>query len=80
KETDCQTDAQGDNINGTQIALCDNDNNPCVTFSYDATKNSVSVTLADEGTSTVCDGVIGDPSIKALAAGEQHLGGSGIKR
>ncbi|NPA50548.1 MAG: prepilin-type N-terminal cleavage/methylation domain-containing protein [Epsilonproteobacteria bacterium] len=78
KKTDCKTDAQTASISGTELALCDSEETACLKFKYDATNNTVKVTAS--GDTTVCKAVAQDPSIKALTADVQHLGGSGVVR
>ena len=81
--------ASGTEVDSTNNAigtyyLCDeNGGNDCITMTITAT--DVNLTAAGSGTSTVCDGVTGDPAIVALTGGAGNtkthtLGGVGVVR
>ncbi len=74
----CSKDAKGTKMASGKFALCDNDKHACVTFTVNA--NGDAVTVTTNSTGTVCQGVASDPSIKALVASTQNLGGSKVVR
>jgi prepilin-type N-terminal cleavage/methylation domain-containing protein len=77
-ETACGTSGATSVLNGTQLVLCDGGTGATACLTFDA--NLTHLTVADSGSSTVCDQVQNDPAIESITAEPIQLGGTGVVR
>ena len=70
------TDANTTRISPNVFTLCDNDDNPCVTFT---TSTGGNVEITTDTTGTICSNVAADPAIVGMTKAHK-FGGKTVKR
>jgi len=86
-KTDCKSAIAGSStkIAGSSFFLCDESGGvKCISF---VTTTDGNITVKQDATSTICDGVLGDPAIQGIVGGDtvgaskvHQLGGVGVVR